>query len=158
MEMSTASLATRYSAFCSSCASECGSAKTKFGYIKGYDNSRREAYKELELAIGSVKTDMIAFGDEILTKVSPLLTIKSTVNNFVGVVRKIISELNCTFLFNDINNLVDAMCVAYVPALFNIVKLIAAGSICFLLSTLAAYTSAMKTSKADKKNDNVTPA
>lgn len=45
IEMSIASLATRYTTFCASaCSSDCATAKTKFAMIKGYDDSRREAY------------------------------------------------------------------------------------------------------------------
>lgn len=156
--MSTSALSNRYSSYCSTCSGPCLSAKTKFGYIKGYDNSRREAYKELELAIGSVKTDMTAFGDELITKVSPLAGIKTVVDGSVGKVTTIVEQLNCTFLFSDLKNLVNAMCIAFVPVLTNIIKLIAAGSICFFLSTFTAFLSAMKVSKQEKKaGTDVTP-
>lgn len=60
MEMTEASLALRYATFCAdvTCASDCATAKTKFAYIKGYDNSRREAYHELALAVTGIRTEM----------------------------------------------------------------------------------------------------
>lgn len=44
------------------------------------------------------------------------------------------------------------MCIAFVPALSNVIKLIAAGSICFYLATFTAYVSAMKVSKQETKS------
>lgn len=52
----------------------------------------------MEDAITDIKTDMKAFNDELITKVSPLSSIASTVNGFVTVVKTIMDQLNCSFL------------------------------------------------------------
>ncbi len=46
------------------------------------------------------------------------------------------------------------MCVAFVPALSNVINLVAAGAICFYLAVFAAYMSAMKVSKMETRNKN----
>lgn len=99
------------------------------------------------MSIGSIKTDMTAFGDELITKVAPLKTVSTTVSSFVQVIKTVMAQLNCTFLYNDLKNFIDSMCIAFVPALSNVIKLIAAGSICFYFATFTAYVSAMKVSK-----------
>jgi hypothetical protein len=43
------------------------------------------------------------------------------------------------------------MCVAFLPVMTNVIKLIAAGSICFYFAVFAAFMSAMKVSKSEKK-------
>lgn len=101
------------------------------------------------MAVTSIKTDMTTFGDALKSKVTPLASVAVSVNTFVDNVVSITDQLNCTFLFTDLKNFIDSMCVAFVPALSNVIKLIAAGSICFYLATFAAYVSAMKVSKTE---------
>lgn len=158
MEMTEASLGTRYNTFCysgaASCTSDCNDARTKFSYVKGYDKSRREAYRKLSSAVDDIKTKMTTFGDDLISKVSSLKNVATSVNSFVDGVTTIIDQLNCTFLFTDLKNFIDSMCVAFVPALSNVINLVAAGSICFYLAVFTAYMSAMKVSKMETKNKN----
>lgn len=83
IEMSTASLATRYTAFCASCSTECTSAKTKFAFIKNQDNSRREAYNQLRLALKQINDEMVAYNGDITGLVSNLNGVAAGVNSFV---------------------------------------------------------------------------
>lgn len=52
--MSKANLATRYTNFVTNCNVVAGPAITKYSSIKDHDNSRREAYHQLNKDLGAI--------------------------------------------------------------------------------------------------------
>lgn len=148
MRVDNTFITNRYAAYCASaCATDCATFTAKLAIIKQHDDSRREAYRQYSLAVAAVKTSMKNFNDKMILKVSPLNGISATVATFINGVITIIDQINCVFLFKDLQNFVDAMCISFVPAFANVIKLVAMGAFGFYFSVFFGYLVAMRVSK-----------
>ena len=151
------SVSTRYSNMGSCSSSVSQNDLSYFSSLKNYDDARRTLFGNIEINLGSLKTDNDNYNSKLKTFNTTVYGYIANINDFISNVSDPTSGLaygfNCQFLRSTAQESYNSMCVSFFTPVYLQIIFICTTSMTMFLMSLLAYLAGMRFGVLHKKND-----